>query len=108
MKTEQELKDIFGKNVYTRRNRMGWSQEKLAEKVGVSRNIISEIETGKNFAYAKTIVSLAIAFETEVYELFKPENVLPDRSPDILAQFSEEIREKVEVLGNSYIEKMKK
>ena len=108
MKTEQELKIIFGKNVSTLRNRRDWSQEDLAEKAGVSRNTISDIEKGDKFARAKTLLRLAMAFETEVYELFKPEGILPDKPTDILAEYSEEVREKLKEIGNSYIEKMKK
>ena len=107
MKTEQELKDIFGKNIKTLRIRKKWSQEKLAENVGVSRNTISEFETGQNFAHAPTLVNLAIALETDVYELLKPEGVLPDKPIDIFAKYSEEVRVKVEEIGNSYIERMK-
>ena len=108
MKTEKELKKVFGHNIKTLRDRRGWSQEYLAEKTGVSRNTISDIETGDKFARAKTLVRLAKAFETDVYELLKPEGVLPDKPADVLAEYSEEVREKVEEIGNYYIEKMKK
>ena len=108
MKTEKELKKVFGHNIKTLRERRGWSQENLAEKAGVSKNTISDIETGQKFARAKTLVHLAKAFETEVYELLKPEGVLPDKPAEILAEYSAEVREKVEEIGNSYMEKMKK
>ena len=90
------------------RGRRGWSQEELAERAGVSRNTISDIEKGDKFARPKTLVNLAKAFETEVYELFKPKGVLPDKPIDIFAEYNEKVREKVEEIGNIYIEKMKK
>ena len=105
--TELELKKIFGKNINTRRERKGWNQDTLAEKANVSKNTISDIETGQKFARAKTMVSLAKALGTELYELFKPDNVLPDKTIDIIAKLSEEVREKVAEIGNSYIEGMK-
>ena len=105
--TEYELKRVFGKNVYTRRERNGWNQEKLAEKADVSTNTISDIETGQKFARAKTMVSLARALETEVYELLKPDNVLPDKPREIFAKYNEEVREAIQVIGNSYIKDMK-
>ena len=108
MKAEQKLKEIFGKNVSKHRERRGWSQEKLAEKAGVSRNTISDIENGDKFARAKTLTSMAKAFETEVYELLKPEGILPDKPSDILAEYCEVVRERVEEIGNFYIESMKK
>ena len=108
MKTEQELKNCFGKNIFSHRERRNWSQEDLAEKAGVSRNTISDIEAGYKFARAKTLVRLAKALETEVYELLKPEGVLPDKPVDILAEYCEEVREKVTEIEKFYVSKMKK
>ena len=87
---------------------MGWNQETLAEKAGVSKNTISDIETGQKFARANTLVRLAEVLQTEVYELLKPDNVMPDKSADILAKYGEEVKEAVEKIGNLYIEKMNK
>lgn len=36
----------FGQRVRTRRSDEGWSQEELAEKIGISRNYLSQIERG--------------------------------------------------------------
>jgi len=105
--TEQDLKDIFGRNVSFRRELKGWSQEKLAEKADVSKNTISDIETGQKFVRAKTLVRLAKVLETEVYEFLKPDDVLPDKSSEIIAMYSEEVKETVEKIGLSYIDKMK-
>ena len=107
MRTEQELKELLGQNIKTRRLQKKWSQEKLAEFADLTRNTISDIESGQDFAGAKTLISLAKALETEVYELFKPESVLPDKPSDILSKFSEEIRQKVDEIGISYIAKIK-
>jgi transcriptional regulator with XRE-family HTH domain len=104
MKTEQELKIFLGKNVKSRRIARKWSQESLGEKVGVTRNTISDIETGKDFVGAKTLINLAIAFETEVYELFKPVGVLPDKSTDIISIYSYEVREAVMEVEKKYLE----
>jgi transcriptional regulator with XRE-family HTH domain len=107
MKTEQELKAIFGKNVFKQRDQKKWTQEELAEKAKVSKNTISDIEGGQKFARAKTLVKLALAFDTQVYELLKPDDVLPDKPTDIIAKYGEEVREKVAEIGSSYMEKMK-
>jgi transcriptional regulator with XRE-family HTH domain len=104
MKTEQELKKLLGENVKSRRKARNWTQESLGEKVDVSRNTISDIETGKDFAGAKILVNLAIAFETEVYELFKPDGVLPDKSTDIISKYSYEVRKAVMEVGKKYFE----
>jgi len=105
--TVQDLNTILGKNIKKYRVLCGLSQEKLAEKMDLSVNTISEIETGKKFVRANTLIRLAVEFGIEVYELFKPEGVLPDNPINILAEFSEEVRQKVDEIENSYIERMK-
>ena len=107
MNQEQDLKKTFGQNVKSRRESRGWSQELLAEKAQVSKNTISDIETGQKFARAKTLVRLAAVFETAAYELLKPEGILPDKPLDIIVKYQEEIKETVEKIGNFYIENLK-
>jgi len=103
METEQELKEIFGQNVLIRRNSRGWTQEKLAEKAEVSKNTICDIENGDKFARASTLVKLAKIFQTEVYELLKPDNIKPDKTADAIAKYSEEVRDAVDRVEKSYL-----
>ena len=71
--TIQPFMIIFGQNVKKFRSKQkGLSQEKLAERVGVSKNTISDIENGKKFVSARTLSGLARELEIEEYELFKP------------------------------------
>ena len=107
MKTEDELKQVFGHNVSTFRERRGWTQELFAEKAGISKNSVSDMESGHKFVRADTLVSLAMALEIEVYELFKTSDVLPDKPIDILEKYNEEVREALVEIGNSYIKKLK-
>ena len=102
MKTEQDLKYIFGKNVKTRRESRAWSQEILAEKAGVSKNTISDIETGQKFVRAETLISLAKALETAVYELLKPDDVKPDNNADIIVKYGEEVKKAIDKIGKTY------
>jgi transcriptional regulator with XRE-family HTH domain len=125
MKPEQELKTILGTNVRIRREkmrltqeelsermgliqeelskRMGLTQVKLSEKAGVSKNTISDIEGGQKFARAKTLFYLAKALGTEVYELLKPANVQPDKAADIIARYSDKVRDAVGELEKNYM-----
>ena len=48
----------------------GFSQEQLAELVGVSRNTISSIETGQFNPTAKLALVLCIALDKQFEELF--------------------------------------
>jgi transcriptional regulator with XRE-family HTH domain len=55
--------EIFGKRLKQLRKKAGWSQQKLAEKAGLSYNVITKIEQGvaKN-PNIQTILKLADAF----------------------------------------------
>jgi transcriptional regulator with XRE-family HTH domain len=106
--TVQELNGIFGKNIKKCRILKGWSQEYLAEKMDVSINTICEIETGKKFVRAETLITFAAVFHTEVYELFKPENVLPDDTTGILVKYSEDVIKAAEKIRNTYLGKIKR
>ena len=78
----------------------------MAEKMDVSVNTISEIETGKKFVRAERLIRFAAILETNVYELFKPDDVLSDNSRDVLLDFGREIKQKIDDLENSYIQKL--
>ena len=108
MKNVQELKNVLGRNVKIRRDSKGWNQEELSVKIGVSKNTISDIETGQKFARANTLFHLAKVFETEVYELLKPEDVYPDKGSDLLKKYGDEVKDSVEKIGNLLLEKNKK
>ena len=66
MENELILKNRF-KEIRTER---GYSQAKLAEIVGVSRNTISSIETGQFNPTAKLALILCIALDIKFEELF--------------------------------------
>jgi len=69
---ENELRSLLGENIKKFRNRRGWNQLFLAEKLDISANFLSEIETGKGWVSPLTLTKLAKALEIEVFELFKP------------------------------------
>ena len=106
--TVQELNTIFGKNIRKYRIFWGWSQEVLAEKMDVSINTICEIETGKKFVRAETLINFAAIFQTQVYELFKPENILPDDASGILFKYSEDVKKATEKIRSTYLRKLKR
>jgi len=61
---------MFSKKLKQLRKEAGWSQQKLAEKAGLSYNVITKIEQGaaKN-PNIKTMIKLANAFEISLDEL---------------------------------------
>lgn len=52
------------------RKEKGYSQQQLADEVGVSRNTISSIETGQFNPTAKLALILSIALEKKFEDLF--------------------------------------
>ena len=105
--TVKELNSIFGKNIKKHRILSGFSQEKLAELMELSVNTICEIETGKKFIRAETLIKFSDVFKTEVYEFFKPETTLPDNPVGILSMYDDDVKKAMDKIRNDYIERIK-
>jgi len=71
---EKEIRAVFAENIKKFRNKRGWNQLLLAEKLEISSNFLSEIETGKGWVSPLTLVKIANILEIDVYELFIPNN----------------------------------
>lgn len=69
--------------VHESRIRIQWSQQKLADELGVSRQTIISIERGRFDPSLPLAFRLAATFETTLEELFFPKD--PVFSPDALA-----------------------
>ena len=108
---EKELLGILSSNIKQYRLRGKLSQAALSEKASISINFLSDIETGKKWPSPQTMIKLAKVFSIEVYELFKPEGVLPDTSGQVIAKYTEEvlamINKSVENVQTKYIAKLK-
>ena len=61
---------ILKNNLRDARSEKGFSQQQLADMVGVSRNTISSIETGQFNPTAKLALILCIALDKKFEELF--------------------------------------
>jgi transcriptional regulator with XRE-family HTH domain len=98
---EQELRTVLAENIRKYRNRRGWSQLILSEKLNISANFLSEIETGKGWVSPLTITKLANTLEIEVYELFKPitaDNTAKGKSDsEKMRRFAKDLSEALDV-----------
>ncbi|MCL2294955.1 MAG: helix-turn-helix domain-containing protein [Spirochaetes bacterium] len=74
---EASLRHLFSQNIKRFRQRKGWTQEKLAEKMEISTNYLSDIETKRGWVSPFSLAKLASALEVEVFELFMPEEKAP-------------------------------
>lgn len=66
--------EVFGNNVRFYRNKLGVSQEKLAEMCGLYRTYISDIERFQRSISLKNIQKIADALKIETYKLFMEES----------------------------------
>ena len=75
------LEKLLGNNIKKYRNAIGLSAEKLAEKVGISRQSLGKIESGEGFVTASTFEKLCEVLEITPSMLVSLDN-LPDKIED--------------------------
>jgi transcriptional regulator with XRE-family HTH domain len=103
---ERELLKVLGANIKQYRSIFQWSQAELAERVNISINFLSDIETGKKWASPTTMVKLADVFHIEVYELLKPANLLPDKADGIIQRYTEDVFVAINKVRRTYLKKL--
>ena len=60
---------ILADKIMEERKRNGWSQEELAEKLGVSRQAVSKWENGTSDPSTSNLIALAKLFDLSAEEL---------------------------------------
>jgi len=95
---EEKLRKALSANIKRYRGKLGFSQEKLAETIGLSSQTINDIEGCRTWVSDKTIVKIARAFNVEVYQLLFPQTGAEMLFPvivqaDILQNLKETIKE---------------
>ena len=88
---EANLRYLLGYNIKRFRNRKCWSQAKLAEKMGISTNYLSDIETGRGWVSPFSLVNLANSLEIEVFELFKPQEVVSTDKQNTINKYLDDL-----------------
>ena len=110
--TEKGLKDILGQNIRRFRSYRRLSQADFAEKIDISIPFLSDIENGKKWVSPITLVKIANALNIEVYELLKPESIIPDNAVNILEKYTADIHhifgETLHNIQKSYIQQINK
>ena len=66
------IRETLSANIKKHRETHGLTQEKLAEKAGLSANMVNDIEGCRTWISDKTLLSLAEALKVETYRLFVP------------------------------------
>ena len=68
-----EITSILGNNIRELRIRSGWTQEKLAEKAGISVPFMTQIELARKSASLEVVQNIATALGVSYERLFKTE-----------------------------------
>ena len=70
-RSKADIRERFGYAVKLRREELGWTQEDLADKAGIHRTYLSDIERcGRNFSLIN-IERVALAMRFPISELFR-------------------------------------
>lgn len=82
----------MGERIRTRRTELEWTQDVLAQKAGISKSFLSDVENGKRSIGAETLLDLARVLGLSLDYLMKGEDVQdPPQDVEIpksLAQFA--------------------
>lgn len=70
---------IFGERLKKGRINKGWSQEKLAEQLFVSRQSVSKWETGQNYPSIEIIIKISDLFDVTIDELLRSDEELKNK-----------------------------
>jgi transcriptional regulator with XRE-family HTH domain len=70
---------IFGERLKKEREKRGWSQTELAEKMHVSRQSVSKWETGKNYPSIEVIIRLSDLFGMTIDEMLRSDEGLKEK-----------------------------
>jgi transcriptional regulator with XRE-family HTH domain len=69
-KSEPNIRDILARNIKESRRKCGFSQEKLAERAGISTPFVAMIEVSRKFPTPDVLDRIARALNIKTYELF--------------------------------------
>ena len=70
MNENSDIKKLFGRKIKELRIKRGYTQEHLAELIGVCERNLSKIECGCNFVTSETLNKILIALNIEARDLF--------------------------------------
>lgn len=100
MKIEDaNIRDILARNIKKNRRENGLSQEKLAEKAGISTPFIAMIEVSRKFPTPEVLDRIAGALNIKTYQLFtvpvSPEEAMERLHRDIIRDIDQHIAEAI-------------
>ena len=64
---------MMSENIRVLRKKLGYTQEQIAEYLGISTAAVTQYETGTRVVPASTVSKLALLFNVDEYELYQEE-----------------------------------
>jgi transcriptional regulator with XRE-family HTH domain len=87
------IRDVLAQNLKINRRKCGLTQEKLAEKAGISTHYLAMVEVARKFPTPEMLDRLAGALNIETYKLFEmpaaPEEALRLLRRDIVCEIEQ-------------------
>ena len=96
------MDESLGRRIAEHRAKLGLTQQELAERVGISRVAVSNLEAGLRDPGERTVALLAGVFKLEPFELVDGTSYPPakaDRLPLVVARYTE-VEHQLELLAN--------
>jgi transcriptional regulator with XRE-family HTH domain len=105
---ETEWLKIVSGNIKYYRKRSDWSQEKLAEKINVSVNFLSAIESCRKWPSPTTLLKMAEVFQVEAYELLKSGSPAVNAGQQLIGKYTEDVHSAVDRICGKYLVRVKR
>jgi transcriptional regulator with XRE-family HTH domain len=94
------IKDVFGANIKYYRKKQCFSQEQLAEKLGITPKHLSTIETGTTFVSASLLEKFTLQLHVSASALFYSDNEVP-HDDNLLGRIDQVINKESKKTSNS-------
>ncbi len=104
--TEDELQTRVIQNIRALRKKKGFSQERLADKADISRQMMNDIEGRRRWLTKRTLVKLANALEVDVHELFIPSAQENEKTKGIYDTITQEVVSQVKEAVNKALKNL--
>jgi XRE family transcriptional regulator, regulator of sulfur utilization len=86
------MRQVVGHRIHVLRVKKKWSQEKLAEETGLSKNSIGDIEHARKSATIDSLEKIVNALDTTIQDLFNlAEYIGKIENPDILIELIDKL-----------------
>ena len=88
------LRKILAVNIKKQREKLGITQENLAEKANISAAMMNDIEGCRTWISDKTLKNLSFALEIDTYRLFIPEVISGEAIPaEVVMELTRDLQE---------------